>query len=172
MDIFRPLVDRYRKRGVLVDTNLLVLLFVGMCGTAQIARHKRTSSFTEEDFILLASLLNQFSKIIVTPQILTETCNLLGQAATDVHREFLGRLKKHMLGDFAREEYIPTIEIVKHASFEESGLTDAGILETAKRGYLVLTVDFPLYGLLLKERSDAINFNHLRQMGWSMGSSA
>jgi predicted nucleic acid-binding protein len=166
VDTFESLVDRYRQKGVLVDTNLLVLLFVGLCNVEQVSRHKRTRSFTEEDFLVLVELLKCFAKIIVTPHILAETCNLLGQTTDDLRRESLLRVQKHIVERVTHEEYLPSIEIVAHSSFTESGLTDTGILAIAKGRYLVLTTDYPLCGLLAREGSDVINFNHLRQVGW------
>ncbi len=73
------LIARYRKAGILVDTNLLLLLFMGNFQPARITTFKRTQQFVEEDFQLLMLLLGYFDKIITTPNILTEVSNLSGQ---------------------------------------------------------------------------------------------
>ena len=40
------LMQRYRSRGILVDTNILLLHFVGSFDPSLIARFKRTERFT------------------------------------------------------------------------------------------------------------------------------
>jgi hypothetical protein len=46
----RALIEKHRSKGVLVDTNLLVLLLVGSINKRRIPEFKRTQSFTIEDF--------------------------------------------------------------------------------------------------------------------------
>lgn len=73
------LVRRHRAKGVLVDTNILLLLFVGLFDPAQIPKFKRTAQFAPEDYGLLHEFLDCFVRIVTTPNILTEACNLAGQ---------------------------------------------------------------------------------------------
>jgi hypothetical protein len=55
---YRQLVIRYRRSGVIVDTNILLLYFMGRFAPDQIKRFKRTASlFNTEDFALLVVLL-------------------------------------------------------------------------------------------------------------------
>jgi hypothetical protein len=49
----RALIGKHRSKGVLVDTNLLVLLLVGLVNKRRIRRFKRTRDFTPADFDLL-----------------------------------------------------------------------------------------------------------------------
>lgn len=75
------LISLYRNRGVLIDTNLLVLLLVGTYDRNRVERTKRIRDrFRAEDFDILTAVLNQFETQVTTPHILTETSNLLGQA--------------------------------------------------------------------------------------------
>jgi hypothetical protein len=41
---------RYKTRGALVDTNILLLFFIGKYDRSQIGKFKRTKIFTPEDF--------------------------------------------------------------------------------------------------------------------------
>ena len=93
------LVRGYRSRGVLVDTNLLLLLFVGSYDLERIERFKRTMQFTRDDFARLVALLGVFERRVTTPHILTEVSNLAGHLPTEsrlafaaVYRELLMRL--------------------------------------------------------------------------------
>ena len=67
--------DRYQQSGILIDTNILLLYFVGSYDIQQISRFKRTKKFVVEDYKLLTRIWNSFKKIVTTPHILTEVSN-------------------------------------------------------------------------------------------------
>lgn len=66
-DVF-PVLDRYRGKGLLLDTNLLLLYFVGLVSPGLISNFKPTLSagFSVGDFELLLRITSLFKKIIVT----------------------------------------------------------------------------------------------------------
>ena len=78
-DPFLKLVNRYATKGVLVDTNILLLYFVGTVNRDRIERFKRTKTFTTNDYDVLVRLLSIFQKIVTTPNILTEVSNFINQ---------------------------------------------------------------------------------------------
>jgi hypothetical protein len=165
LDYIANLLRRYRRKGLLVDSNLLLLYFVGAYDPARISTFKGTYSrgFNENDFNLLAKVITQFEKIVTTPNILTEVSNLSNQLRSDEKRSYYG--------DFARqtrllyEHYTASKEISVLRHFADFGLTDSGIIKLAKGNFLVLTDDFKLAGYLQNEGIDAINFNHVRSWG-------
>lgn len=63
--------NKYRKKGVIVDTNILVLWFVGSVNRSRISQFNRTEKFAPEDYDLLVNILSNFGNIITTPNILT-----------------------------------------------------------------------------------------------------
>lgn len=73
------LLESYRQKGILVDTNILLLYFVGSVNPKRISQFKRTNQFNVDDFQLLVQILGYFQKIVTTPNILTEVSNLTGQ---------------------------------------------------------------------------------------------
>jgi hypothetical protein len=77
---------RYRTAGVLVDTNLLLVYFVGAFDPALIPKFKRTRMYTLEDHPLLVRVLGFFEKVVTTPHILTEVSNLAGQLPSHLTR--------------------------------------------------------------------------------------
>ncbi len=83
------LLARYKRKGVLVDSNLLLLLFVGLFDPARIKKFKRTGHFSEVDFRLLVNFLAYFDKAITTPHILTEVSNLAGPIGSHFASWFL-----------------------------------------------------------------------------------
>src|SRR5437868_3470412 len=71
------LIEKHKAKGVLVDTNLLVLLLVGRVRERRILEFKRTENFTIEDFHLLERLVAWFGKLIATPHVLSQVSDLV-----------------------------------------------------------------------------------------------
>ena len=162
---FANLVSEYESRGVLVDTNLLVLYFVGRYNTELISKHKRTRAYTTDDFSLLAQLVGHFATIISTPNILTEASNLLSQTREQFRQPFLHELKKALR--ILHEEYVPSNAACEDPVFERAGLTDATIAKISKDRYLVLTDDLKLSKLLEARGISVINFRHIQWFHWT-----
>lgn len=71
------LIKSYKQRGILIDTNILLLWFVGSVNRQRISKFNRTEKFEPEDYDLLLRLLEYFfPKIVTTPNILTEVNSL------------------------------------------------------------------------------------------------
>jgi len=158
------LVERYRSRGVLVDSNVLLLYFVGGFDRELVPRFKRTKQFTVEDYDLLVLFLSSFRQIVTTPNILTEVNSLLGQLAEPLDtncRTVLGR-GIGLLG----EHYVPSDDAAQADQFTKLGLTDTVIAHLAEGSYLVLTDDLRLACFLERIPVHVVNFNHLRPLPW------
>ncbi len=164
MDYFDELLHRYRSKGILVDTNLLLLYFVGRYDPDRISRFKRTQSFNEDDFLLLVSILAFFNKIVVTPNILTEVNSLSNQLPDDVKPLYYAEFAQCL--DVLEEHYISSSELARTNHFHRFGLTDAGIVSLVQASYLVLTDDLRLASYLQRLDIDVINFNNIRSLNW------
>jgi len=70
------LIEKHRSKGVLLDTNLLVLFLVGQIDRRQISVFKRTRNFSVEDFHLLGRLVGTFGTLITTPHVLAQVSDL------------------------------------------------------------------------------------------------
>jgi hypothetical protein len=164
MEYINGLIASYKTKGLLVDTNLLLLYLVGAFDPERIPRFKRTMAFTVDEFVLLSLFFEVFEKIITTPNILTEVSNLSGQLPMSLRpffwEDFAGRM--HDL----QESYTPSTAISASAHFTKFGLTDSGIVGLVKDKYLVLTDDLRLFGYLQNLGIDVINFNHIRAIAW------
>ena len=64
-------------KSLLIDTNLLVVLVVGLTDQNQIGKHKRTQAYTQEDFLVLYSTLESYQELWITAQAVAECSNLL-----------------------------------------------------------------------------------------------
>jgi hypothetical protein len=162
------LIYKHQARGVLVDTNLLVLFLVGSVNRQRIQNFKRAGDFTVEDYDLLdydllVRLIDWFGKLIATPHVLSQVsdpADLTGHELTAVRQLF------KTVVETIEESYDASRLLVGDPAFERFGLTDAAIATLCSRGILVLTTDARLQ-LALQERDlDALNFNHIRPLAW------
>jgi hypothetical protein len=159
------LLMEYKSKGVLIDTNLLLLYFIGVYDPRRISKFKRTMTFVIDDFYTLSGFFNLFSKVVTTPNILTEVSNLAGQLPENLKPYFYTIFGRHL--SLLEEHYITSGKLSSTPQFAKLGLTDSGIMDLSRGQYLVLTDDFRLAGYLDSQGIDVINFNHLRTMNWS-----
>lgn len=159
------LLEAYAGKGVLLDSNLLLLLVVGTYDRSQVGKFKRLIMFVPEDFDILRAVVSRFRNVYVTPNTVTEVSNLAGS--------FSGDARKHCFRSFAatilasEELIVPSADAAQHFAFEKLGITDAAIFSVAGNPPLVLTTDFPLSQSLAASGLPVINFNHLRFQYWN-----
>lgn len=65
-----------RENGILIDTNLLVMLVVGSVHRDRISRFKRATGYSAADWDLLIGILEQISKSYTLPHLLAEASAL------------------------------------------------------------------------------------------------
>jgi rRNA-processing protein FCF1 len=158
------MLRNYRLKGILIDTNILLLYYLGNYNPNKITEFKRTSSYTREDFFVLKKLLSFFEVRLTTPNILTEISNLSKGIPDKFKKNYYEILKKDI--DLVEEKYLPSKELSRIEYFEKIGLTDSSIIKIAQQEYLILTDDFPLYNRLLNMKLDVINCTHIRTIDW------
>jgi rRNA-processing protein FCF1 len=158
------LVASYRTKGILVDTNLMLLYGIGSLDPKHVTSFKRTAQYSVEDFELLKLLLAGFSNVVTTPNILTEVNSLSGQLAEQVKREYLTMFSAQIRAFL--EEYVASAAAADRAIFQKVGLADTTIALSARGKYLVLTDDWKLSRILAHEGIDVLNFNHIRFDTW------
>jgi hypothetical protein len=125
MGYYEQLIGAHRERGILVDSGLLLLLFVGLCDRGRIQTFKRTRMFTESDFDLLQGIVRRFDLLVTTPNILTEVSNLLGQLPDNLHAQYFATFARS-LQEGVNEYYIPSGQLALQDHFPRLGLTDTG----------------------------------------------
>jgi hypothetical protein len=160
------LIEKYRAKGALVDTNLLVLLLVGTINKQRILNFKRTQDFTIEDFELLTRLIDWFGKIFTTPHVLSRVSDLTDLSGKEL-REIRQKLK--LVVEQIEESYDESRVLVGDPIFERLGLADAAIGTVCSREILVLTADVNLQLAVQQRGWDALNFHHVRELAWNLG---
>ncbi len=158
------LLRRYGRAGALLDTNVLLLYFVGLFDPELIPVFKRTKMFTVEDYSTLVAILNHFKRIVTTPNILTEVSNFSGQLPEHLKHDYFEKFASGIT--LLDEHYLRSDEISEMRAFKRFGLTDAGIIHLVKDNYLIITANFKLAQYLQKEGVDALNFNYIRIINW------
>lgn len=153
---------KYRHRGVLLDSNLLILYFVGEFSPERIATHRRTKKYTIGDYLFVKAVVESFEKKVTTPNILTEVSNLAGDIPDSLRSDFFRLIRERF--ELLDETHYPSKSASAAAIFPRFGLTDTVITEVANQQYLVLTDDFPLANYLGSIEADVINFNHYRSL--------
>jgi len=161
------LISKHASKGLLVDTNLLLLLFTGLWDRKRITESKRTNKYTPEDFDLLRRFVNHFHRIITTPGILAELSNLSPRTRGKYPQlaKYFSQLVKIL--QEAHEEYSGKDSILDSKLLPVIGFTDLSIMEAAKENkYLVLTDDLLMTKHLLDAGCEVINFTSAHKQSW------
>ncbi len=162
------LVQKFTNRGVLIDTNLLLLYAVGSSDPSIIERaaFKGLAAYDTDDLRLVLAFLSLFSTRVTTPHVLAEVSNWIGYLPRDQKVACLAQFRD-IFSSFT-ELRVDSLASSTHQIFRFLGLTDTAIAEVAKQ-YLVLTDDARLVGHLNAMGLEALNINHLRQELWRRG---
>src|SRR5690242_21168586 len=104
------LARKYKDKGVLLDTNLLLLFVIGSYRRDIISEFKRTAQYTLADFELVVKILKFFRTKLTTPNILTEVDNLARQLPKNQYAAVSKTLKGIIENTF--EKYVSSAESV------------------------------------------------------------
>ena len=145
--------------SILIDTNLLILFVVGTTSREYITKHKRLAQFTTKDYDSLVEILSRAPSVLLTPNTLTETSNLIAHigepAKGHVFRKFQEIIAQ------CDEQYVTSRTAAGRAEFLRLGLTDAALLEASTPHVAIVTTDLKLYLAAWAKGTPAINFNHI-----------
>lgn len=164
MSYVDSMISKYSNKGILVDTNLLLLLITGLFDKNYIQQFKRTDKYSIEDFEVVSEIILKFSSIIITPHILAELSNLSSQMK-NLEKSFIQVIE---IIKNSQEVYIQKDDLLSHDKFIlKFGFTDISILEGAlKYKLLVFTDDANLNSILQHKGVDTINLNYIRTVKW------
>lgn len=144
-------IFRFRDRGILLDTNLLLVFVVGNVEPGLLGG-KRTTGYSVKDYQQIQAILAEFGKFVVLPQILAETAAMLKQCASEVSTvQRLNEELARFIHDSRVIELLPSSkDAVLHPAYRWLHYTDAAILEGAGEEYLIFTAD----GGLIREAGE------------------
>jgi hypothetical protein len=116
---------------LLIDSNLLLLYILGNTNKQRIPTFKRTQTYTVQDFELLQLLVERFSRVVTTPNVLTEISNLATLYGAEL-KQFRSVLRNAT--EVIDEFYIESRRAVSDRHFERLGITDAAISMLGQQG--------------------------------------
>lgn len=151
------LIGKYKQKGILIDTSILLLYIVGVYDINLVSRFKRTEMFREDNFERVSKFVDCFDLKIATPHILTEVSNFI-----DNRPDLQAVLKTYI--DNSKEIFLESSDLSKRQTFLKFGLADTSVTFTAENKYLILTDDRPLYGFLMNSNIDAVNLDQIRMI--------
>ena len=148
------------RRQCVIDSNLLVLYIAGQVDLAIIGT-KRLKAFRKSDHRILEQYLSMFNGITVTPNVLTETSNLLGYHDEPVRTSLFQHLREVISN--STELLVESIVASAAEKFPRFGLCDSVMLTIASPDQQVLTMDRALHGLCNKKMpNSSVLFHDLR----------
>lgn len=124
---------------ILIDSNALVVLIVGLVDPRIIHTHKRTSIYDEDDFHALRSTIEEVERLTILPNVWTEVDNLLNNFAGNHKYKYI--LEVAELVKASVEKYIPSIHATQNEHFAYLGLTDCLLLEFSKECKMLISGD-------------------------------
>ena len=126
-----------------------------------IARHRRLREFSVDDYDRLVGMLGMVDQVVVTPNTLTETSNLLAQHNEPERSRFFDVLRYVI--ESSQEITVASVDASRSRVLRRLGLTDAAVLDIVSAKTPGLTVDLELFiAALNKDPNAAVNFRHLR----------
>lgn len=151
--------------GLLIDTNMLIVLLIGSYSPDLIPKCEKTSDYDENDFIYIKRLIAETrAKIIVTPHILAEVSNLTFRGI--IYEPGFSQYVEGLIAILqeSQEHHIKKASLMGHTGLLASfGFTDLSVLEAAKElKCAVLTNESSLTTLLIDEKCPTRNMDYIR----------
>lgn len=152
------------KTKCILDTNLLILLLIGIFEENYIADCQLTSKYNIDDYKLLVQILGYFDVgIITTPHIIAEISNLSRMKITNHKLDYYFQVLINRLNSFQEEHVnLGTLLNQQVQLLIRLGFPDMSILETAKNiKATIITDDMDLHLHAITNKIPAVNFTNV-----------
>lgn len=124
---------------ILIDSNSLIVLILGLMNPTLVNTHNKTSIYEEEDFYNLLNTIKSIESIVVLPNIWTEVDNLLNKFTGNYKDLYVQKVIETI--KLTSEKYLKSHSVENNYAFYDLGLTDTLILECAKDCEMLITSD-------------------------------
>ena len=159
------IIQQCSRNGVVLDTELLLVICVGLHSDNLLSSFKKTQTYDSQDYGILLSILNLAKHRYVSPQVLAELTNhadMIKQPARQAVFEIIRKLMSEYL-----ELYLPMERLLSDRSFPRVGFTDTSILCISRdKLSVVFTSDFKLAGIGQSRGLPVINYRNIQGQGW------
>ncbi len=165
MGYWENIIAKCKRKGILLDTELLLLLCVGIYRPQLVENSRITTNYSIEDFRIVAGIAAQYSPLYVSPQVLAEFSNHADRLGSKVMRKFYSSIEKILKVQF--EVHIPKDVMVDENYLPALGFTDVSMMKICEENDCVLfTADLQLASICTSKKIDVVNFNHIRDAKW------
>jgi hypothetical protein len=152
------LIQRYRSRGIIVDTNLLLLIAIGLYDVRRISTFKRTNKFDASIFNAVMAVVEQFEQRYTTPYLVAELDNLSRLLPMNEWRAISGILQR-LVPSLIEIYDIDSRGLIAHSLHAEIGISDCSIAMMSD--VLIFTDDLPFAARMEGLGRDVLNVGHL-----------
>ena len=149
---------------ILIDSNSLVVLILGLIDPELINTHKKTSIYDEEDFYKLLGLIENFENLIFLPNIWTEVDNLLNNFSGE--RKYLYVKKITELIKTSTEQYLQSELATQENYFISLGITDSLIIKLGKECKILITSDSQLSDYAIANGIEVYDMKKVKNNGF------
>jgi hypothetical protein len=151
------LIEKYKSKGLLLDSNLLLLHLVGsvdpsLVGTGQ---YNKLSSFNLQQILILRELISVFNRLVTTAHILAEVSNFVG-TLHDAGRQRVYNAFANTLQIFG-ERQLSSYHVAGRQEFPYLGLTDS-VLSELSHEFLIVSNDGRMVDMLRANGSEALKW--------------
>ena len=148
-------------RSIAIDANMLLVYVVGNRHPEYLGVKRRLKEYMPEDYRTLCDILSRFDRIILTPNVVTECSDLLGDShefndAKHVLRELVCSVQ------YVDESYVPSSIATTMKQYMFLGVADCTMLSLVDSDTVLLTADSQLAREAQAINPSCINFNHCR----------
>lgn len=127
---------------ILIDTNALIILILGLIDINQIGKHKRATVYQEQDFYNLMEFIGDINNLVVLPNVWTEVDNHLNGFTGEHRNDYIRNIRDTI--NKTTEVYLESVSVTKEHFFIELGLTDSLLLQYAHNCNFLITSDSKL----------------------------
>ena len=116
----------------------------------------------------LTDVLQNLHRLRVTPNVLTEASNLIGQHRDPQRPHYLAELKGII--ESSCEIVVKSVQAARNPSYERLGLTDSALIEGVSAQDPLITAELRLYLAIIKDQQGAAyNFRTMNPEYWAGG---
>lgn len=165
-DYFSKFVKTVSRKGVFFDTEILLVLVLGIYDQKFMRTFSRTSSYELDDFQNFVGIFNSAKRRFVSPQVLAELTNYTDKIYEPVKTRFYDSMKKFL--DKQIEQYIPKNKIMAESSwFIKTGFTDTSVLKTCiQKDCALVTTDATLTSIAQHANIPVFNYRNFQGQKW------
>jgi len=151
------MIERYRSKGLMLDSNLLLLHLIGSVNDSFVGsgRYNKLSGFNTQQVLILNQLIAEFGSVVTTAHILTEVSNLVGDLHDLGRRQIWGQFVSTL--EVIGEQSISSYQVARRAEFQYLGLTDT-VLAAMSEEFLIISNDGRMVDLLRQRELNALKW--------------